>query len=97
MAFQCKRYTGKVGPGEIRDFRGALDPHLQGIFITTGTFIQSAEEAARKTGERPISLVDGYELVEKMKEVGLGVTVSSVENGLWHKTSSVGAATGFAT
>ncbi len=37
--FQCKRYRGSVGAGEIRDFRGAMAGRGdKGLLITTGTF-----------------------------------------------------------
>ncbi len=36
MLFQCKRYTGTVSTGEIRDFRGAMQGRAdKGLFITT--------------------------------------------------------------
>jgi len=37
--FQCKRYKGSVGPGAVRDFRGAMSGRGdKGLLITTGTF-----------------------------------------------------------
>ena len=40
MLFQCKRYTGSVSAGEIRDFRGAMQGRAdKGLFITTGKFL----------------------------------------------------------
>lgn len=39
IAFQCKRYQGSVGAGDIRDFRGSLTTDIEkGVFITTGSF-----------------------------------------------------------
>jgi len=39
VAFQCKRYKGKVGAREIRDFRGSLGTNIEkGVLITTGAF-----------------------------------------------------------
>jgi restriction system protein len=37
VLFQCKRYKGSVGAGDIRDFRGAMMGRAdKGLFITTG-------------------------------------------------------------
>lgn len=74
MLFQCKRYAGAVGTGEIRDFRGAMQGRDdKGLFITTGKFSGPAIEEANRPGATPIDLVDGEELVDKLKELQLGV------------------------
>ncbi|MFQ9984720.1 MAG: restriction endonuclease, partial [Lachnospiraceae bacterium] len=74
MLFQCKRYTGSVSAGEIRDFRGAMQGRAdKGLFITTGKFSTSAVEEANRPGAAPIDLVDGDELVEKLRELQLGI------------------------
>ncbi len=75
MLFQCKRYTGSVSAGEIRDFRGAMQGRAdKGLFITTGKFSAPAVEEANRPGAAPIDLVDGDELIEKLRELELGVT-----------------------
>lgn len=74
MLFQCKRYTGSVSAGEIRDFRGAMQGRAdKELFITTGKFSTSAVEEANRPGAAPIDLVDGDELVEKLRELQLGI------------------------
>ncbi|MBU5255261.1 restriction endonuclease [Tissierella praeacuta] len=74
MLFQCKRYTGSVSASEIRDFRGAMQGRSdKGLFITTGKFSAPAIEEANRPGAAPIDLVDGDELVEKLRELQLGV------------------------
>lgn len=74
MLFQCKRYTGTVSAGEIRDFRGAMQGRAdKGLFITTGKFSTPATEEANRPGTTPIDLVDGDELVDKLRELQLGV------------------------
>lgn len=74
MLFQCKRYTGTVSAGEIRDFRGAMQGRAdKGLFITTGKFSTSAIEEANRPGTAPIDLIDGDELVDKLRELQLGV------------------------
>lgn len=74
MLFQCKRYVGTVSASEIRDFRGAMQGRTdKGLFITTGKFSASAIEEANRPGTTPIDLIDGDELVEKLRELQLGV------------------------
>lgn len=74
MLFQCKRYAGKISAGQIRDFRGAMQGRTdKGLFITTGKFSAPAIEEANRPGATPIDLIDGDELVEKLRELQLGV------------------------
>jgi restriction system protein len=80
IVFQCKRYTGSVGPGAIRDFRGAMVGRAdKGLFITTGTFTREATKEATRDGASPIDLIDGDDLVEMLKKLRLGVNVRMVE------------------
>ena len=75
--FQCKRYTGNVPSGAVRDFRGAMQGRGdRGLIITTGHFTTDAMREATRAGAPPIDLVDGVRLAEKVKELGLGVTVT---------------------
>ena len=78
--YQCKRYSGAVGPGSIRDFRGALAGRAdKGLFITTGRFTREAEREAVREGAMAIDLIDGEALCMRLKEKGLGVTTETVE------------------
>jgi len=80
VLFQCKRYKGSVSAGEIRDFRGAMVGRVdKGLFISTGTFSPAAIKEATRDGAPPIDLMDGAELAEKLKELGLGVRTETVE------------------
>lgn len=80
VLFQCKRYKGSVGAGEIRDFRGAMVGRAdKGLFITTGTFTASALKEATRDGAPPIDLVDGNELADKLRELELGMKIELVE------------------
>ncbi|VXD08734.1 Restriction system protein [Enterobacterales bacterium 8AC] len=80
IAFQCKKYKGSVGAPEIRDFRGATVGRTdRGMFITTGSFTKAAVEEANRDGVAPIDLVDGDQLADKLKELGLGVKTELVE------------------
>ena len=74
VAFQCKRYSGMVGAGDIRDFRGSLNNNIEkGLFITTGTFSKAAKLEAVDPGKRLIDLLDGEELIDKIVECNIGV------------------------
>ncbi len=74
MLFQCKRYNGSVSASEIRDFRGAMQGRAdKGLFITTGKFSRPAVSEANRAGVTPIDLIDGDELVERLKDLQLGV------------------------
>ena len=80
ILFQCKRYKGSVGASEIRDFRGAMVGRAdKGLFITTGSFTPAAIKEATRDGAPPIDLVDGDELLEKLKELNLGITIKTIE------------------
>src|SRR6185369_13159796 len=80
VLFQCKRYKGSVPSSEIRDFRGAMVGRAdKGLFITTGTFSLDAVKEATRDGAPPIGLVDGNELYDKLKELGLGVRKETIE------------------
>ena len=74
VAFQCKRYKGKVGAEEIRNFRGSLEQNIEkGVLITTGSFTPDAKEEASKPGRRLIDLMDGEELIDKLAEYNIGL------------------------
>ena len=81
--FQCKRYRGSVGPGAVRDFRGAMAGRGdKGLLITTGTFTADAKKEATRDGAPPIDLIDGDRLCELLKRYDLGVrtTTRTVED-----------------
>jgi restriction system protein len=73
VMFQCKRYSGAVGPDKVREFRGAMHSATdKGIMLTTGTFTKSAQaEALSKIPQ--IELVDGDQLVLLFEERKLGL------------------------
>lgn len=76
VLFQCKRFAGSVGPGAIRDFRGAIAGRADKcLFITTGTFTAEAGREAAREGAQTIDLIDGDYLCDLLKEYGLGVEV----------------------
>ena len=80
VIFQCKRYSGSVSAGHVRDFRGAMVGRAdKGLLITTGTFTRDAEREAVRDGAPAIDLIDGEQLLNKLKELGLGVETQMVE------------------
>ncbi len=77
VMFQCKRYQGNVSTGAVRDFRGAMQGRAEkGLILTTGSFTPSARAEATRDGAPPIDLIDGDTLVDLLKGLGLGVTVT---------------------
>lgn len=80
VIFQAKRWKNAVGAKEIRDFRGAMVGRAdKGVLITTGTFTKEAIKEAGRDGAPAIDLIDGDQLVEKLKQLSLGVTTKKVE------------------
>jgi len=80
VSFQCKRWQGPVGPAIVREFRGAMMGRAdKGLILTTSTFSKDAIREAKREGAAAIDLVDGVQLVEMLKTLGLGVTTRQVE------------------
>jgi len=80
VVFQCKKYQSAVSSSDIRDFRGAMIGRAdKGLFITTGTFTRDAVREATRDGAPPIDLVDGDQLADKLKDLGLGIKKEMVE------------------
>ena len=80
VLFQCKRYSGSVGASVVRDFRGAMVGRAEkGLILTTGRFTIEAQREATRDGATPIDLIDGELLMDKMKELKLGVAAKMVE------------------
>ena len=74
VAFQCKRYSGIVPVGDIRDFRGSLTTDIEkALFITTGVFSDPAKNEADTPGKMRIDLIDGEELMNRLAEFKIGV------------------------
>lgn len=64
---QCKRVKGKVGPGAVRDFYGAITKAKAGlgVLVTTGELTGGAVKFAGQVG---IGLIDGWQLFDLVKE-----------------------------
>jgi len=79
VLFQCKRYKGSVGSGDIRNFRGAMSGGAdKGIFLTTGHFTSSAKVEASRPGAEPIELIDGVEICNLLRELNLGIRTKEI-------------------
>ena len=80
VIFQCKRYQGSVTASQVRDFRGAMVGRAdKGLLVTTGNFTRDATREATRDGAPAIDLIDGDLLLDKLKELGLGVKTTTVE------------------
>ncbi|MDQ3006683.1 MAG: restriction endonuclease [Chloroflexota bacterium] len=80
VIFQAKRWKGAVGAGQVRDFRGAMVGRAdKGLLITTGAFTKDAIKEASRDGAPAIDLIDGDQLVEKLKQLSLGVNTKKIE------------------
>lgn len=80
VSFRCIRGGGRVSSAEVDDFRrgvmvGRAD---KGLLITTGSFTQEAELKAASDRTPEIKLIDGEELIGKLKELELGVRAEQV-------------------
>ncbi len=81
VIFQCKRYKGTVSVSQVRDFRGAMVGRAdKGLLITTGNFTKDAAQEATRDGAPAIDLIDGEMLINKLKELGLGVRTKLVHS-----------------
>ena len=80
VIFQCKRWKKPIGASEVRDFRGAMVGRAdKGLLITTGAFTKEAIREATRDGAPAIDLIDGDQLVEKLKGLSLGVQINKIE------------------
>ncbi|WP_068862129.1 restriction endonuclease [Erythrobacter dokdonensis] len=76
VLFQCKRYSGSVSAGTVRDFRGAMQGRAdKGLILTTGTFTPDARREATRDGAPAIDLIDGEALCQLLFDLRLGVDV----------------------
>ncbi len=76
VVFQCKRWKGSVGAEEIRKFQAAMMGRAdKGLFITTSSFTKDAQREATRDGAPAIDLVDGGQLAELLKQLGLGLII----------------------
>lgn len=79
VLFQCKRYRDNIGPNVVRDFRGAMAGRAdKGLLISTGGYTREARREATRDGAPPIDLIDGDLLMDKLRDLQLGVKTKEV-------------------
>ena len=81
VSFQSKRHKDSIGPNVVRDFRGAMIGRAdKGLLISTGTFTRDAKREATRDGAPPIDLIDGELLVDKLRQLRLGLNIQQTES-----------------
>lgn len=73
LAVQVKRWKKNVRAPQVRNVRGSLGAHEQGLIITTSGFSKGALEEAERADATPIGLIDGEEFVKLLIEHDIGV------------------------
>jgi len=73
MAVQVKKWKYNVQGKTVRELRGGLTQHEQGLIITTSGFSTGAVKEAKDPYKAPIALMDGEQMVELMVEYEVGV------------------------
>ena len=73
MAVQAKRWKGNVGAPVVREVRGSLGAHEQGMIITTSDFSTGARKEAMRHNASPIALMNGTQLAGLLAEYEIGV------------------------
>lgn len=74
VPFQVKRYRGNVNVNVVKEFRSRMTENdYTGVILTTGGFAQTARREAA-SGTTRIVLVDGDTLMDKLCELGWGVS-----------------------
>ncbi|MEJ7871540.1 MAG: restriction endonuclease, partial [Rubrobacteraceae bacterium] len=73
-------YKNTISSSVVRDFRGAMVGRAdKGLIITTGSFTRDASMEATRDGAPPIDLIDGEQLIDKLRDLNLGVVTKQVE------------------
>ena len=80
VSFRCIRGGKRISSAEVDDFRRGvmLGRADKGLLITTGKFTQEAVLKAASDRAPEIRLIDGEELVGKLKELQLGLRTEQV-------------------
>jgi len=58
MAVQAKKWKNNVSSPTVREVRGSLGAHEQGMIITTSDFSKGAKEEAERSNAVPVALVN---------------------------------------
>jgi restriction system protein len=68
MAIQAKKWKNNVSSPTVREVRGSLGAHEQGMIITTSDFSKGAQAEAERSDAVPVALVNGEQLVDLLIE-----------------------------
>lgn len=68
MAIQAKKWKNNVSSPTVREVRGSLGAHEQGMIITTSDFSKGAKVEAERSDAVPVALVNGEQLVDLLIE-----------------------------
>lgn len=79
LAAQVKRWKRNVQAPVVRQVRGSLGAHEQGLIITTSDFSPGAVREAAQADKTPIALMNGRQLVMLLMEHGIGVRRSTLD------------------
>lgn len=79
LAVQVKRWRQNIQSPVIRQVRGSLGAHEQGLVITTSDFSKGAREQAERADVKPVGLMNGEQLVALMVENGIGARRTPVQ------------------
>ena len=52
----------------------------KGLFVTTGSFTPDAAKEANRDGAPPIDLINGEQLIDKLKDLNLGIRTEIVQS-----------------
>ncbi len=77
MKVQVKRWQHNVQAPVVREIRGSLGSHDQGLIITTSNFSAGAKEEANLPDRTPIALMNGEQLAALLMQYGIGVQHTS--------------------
>ena len=72
MAVQAKRWESNVGAQTVREMRGSLGVHEQGLIITTSDFSPGARKEAKRADASPVALMDGEKFAALLAETRIG-------------------------
>ncbi len=80
VSFRCIRGSGLISTGDVHNFRRevTMGRANKGLLVTTGKFTQEARREAARGGAPEIDLIDGEQLMDKLKELSLGVKTERV-------------------
>jgi restriction system protein len=78
FAFFGKQHTGVVPEKVIQELRDVMENRTnKGIILTTGSFSRRAKRQAKIKGKVPIDLFDGNDLIHRLKNLQLKISIET--------------------